>query len=173
MPRSRAAQGLWDPLVDVGSKPVYAMGVKAAVGMARELPAGLVITTAPDRADVVAAYGGWMDDLPLAELLVSDDDLVHQRRRFVCGLVDGRAVGCALVRWSERTAHLSGIGVLAAERGRGYGWALTAEAARVAVEDAPYDRPAVVWMYATDEGAALYSRMGFERIDDHVSLSDP
>jgi ribosomal protein S18 acetylase RimI-like enzyme len=82
-------------------------------------------------------------------------------------------VGSALVWWSGPTAYLSGIGVLDGERGRGYGWALTAEAARVAVEEAPYDRPEVVWMYATDDGAELYSRMGFERIDDHVSLSDP
>jgi ribosomal protein S18 acetylase RimI-like enzyme len=141
--------------------------------MAREIPPRLTLTTTPTRDDVIAGYGGWMDDLPLAELLVAPDDIAQPRRRFVCGVVDGRVVGCALVWWSGRTAYLSGIGVLAEERGHGYGWALTAEAARVAVEDTPYGRPDVMWMYATDEGAALYSRMGFERIDEHVLLSDP
>lgn len=32
--------------------------------------------------------------------------------------------------------------------------------------------PDVVWMYATDDAAALYSRMGFERILVHESLAD-
>jgi ribosomal protein S18 acetylase RimI-like enzyme len=173
VPRSHVAHHIWRSLTEVGRLPVYAMGPDAAVRMARELPPRLTLTTTPTRDDVIAGYGGWMDDLPLAELLVTADDIAQPGRRFVCGAVDGRVVGCAFVWWSGRTAYLSGIGVLAAERGHGYGWALTAEAARVAVEDSPYGRPDVVWMYATDEGAALYSRMGFERIDEHVSLSDP
>jgi hypothetical protein len=27
-----------------------------------------------------------------------------------------------------------------------------------------------VWMHATDDGAALYARMGFERIDTEIAL---
>jgi len=173
VPRSQVAQGFWRPLVEIDSMPVYAMGPDAAVLMARDLPSGLTLTASPTRDEVVAGYGGWMGDLPLAELLVSPRDLAQPGRRFVCGDVDGRVIGSALVWWSGPTAYLSGIGVLPGERGRGYGWALTAEAARVAFEEAPHERPEVVWMYATDEGAALYSRMGFERIDEHVSLSDP
>jgi len=172
VPRSQVAHSIWGSLTDVGRKPVYAIGPDTALFMARDLPPGLTLTTTPTRDEVVAGYGGWMDDLPLAQRLVTPTDLAQAQRRFVCGRVDGRVIGCAFVWWSGRTAYLSGIGVLAGDCGLGYGWALTAEAARVAVIDAPSGRPDVVWMYATDEGAALYSRMGFERIDVHVSLSE-
>ena len=172
VPRSQVAQSIWGSLTDVGRKPVYAISPDAALFMARDTPRGLTLTTSPTRDEVVAGYGGWMDDLPLAQRLVTPTDLVQAQRRFVCGRVEGRVIGCAFVWWSGSTAYLSGIGVLAGERGRGCGWALTAAAARVAVAEAPGGRPDVVWMYATGEGAALYSRMGFERIDVHVSLSE-
>jgi ribosomal protein S18 acetylase RimI-like enzyme len=160
----------WAGLVPVSGKPVYALPPGSARSMARGLPRGLTLTSHPTRDQIVAGYGGWMDDRGEAELLVRADDLAQPRRRFVCGLVDGEVVGSALVWWNGGTAYLSGIGVMARLRGRGYGWALTAEAARIAVDEAPDAGAEVVWMHATDEGAALYSRMGFERIDVHVSL---
>ncbi len=133
-------------------------------------PAGVDLVHAPARAEIVEAYGGWMSDPPLAELLVTAEDVRRPDRRFVVARVDGSAVGCAFVWWAGGTGYLSGIGVVPHLRGRGIGRLLTAEAARIAAEGPGGQAPDVVWMHATAAGAALYGRMGFRLIDTEVML---
>lgn len=156
-------------LVAAETLAVYAMPASRA----RNLPAlevsGLEIGEPRDLAELVAAYGGWMTDLALAEKLVHASDLANPCRRFLVGRADGRAVGCALVWFAARTAYLSGIGILPNARRRGYGRALTNAAVRVGVECGALERGSdLVWMHATEDGAALYSAMGFEHVDDHI-----
>lgn len=135
----------------------------------------LEIGDAHDLSETIAAYGGWMTDFALARRLVCAADLASPSRRFLVGRVDGRPVGCALVWFAARTAYLSGVGMVPEARRRGYGRALTSAAARVGAHgDASARRPDLVWMHATDDGATVYSGMGFRRVDLHVRLGpDP
>jgi ribosomal protein S18 acetylase RimI-like enzyme len=156
-------------LVAMETLGVYAM----PAWRARELKAvqvdGLEIGEPRDLTELVAAYGGWMTDLPLAEKLVHAADLVNPSRRFLVARVDGRVVGCALVWFAARTAYLSGIGIRPDARRRGYGRALTVAAVRMGVSSAMLEtQPDLIWMHATEDGAALYSAMGFEHVDDHI-----
>jgi ribosomal protein S18 acetylase RimI-like enzyme len=153
---------------------VYAMPVSRARGLPAVEVNGLEIGEARDLTELVAAYGGWMTDVPLAEKLVCATDLANPCRRFLVGRVDGRAVGCALVWFAARTAYLSGIGILPDARRRGYGRALTNAAVRAGVEGGAIEaRSDLVWMHATEDGAALYSAMGFQRVDDHIHFGPP
>jgi len=177
VPSRLAEQGPWSGLVAHDQNGVFALDATAAARIRVDPPDRLDLVADPSHSAVVAAYGGWMSDLPLARLLVTPADLDRPDRRFVVGVVDGRPVGCAFVWWSGGTAHLSGIGVLADQRGRGYGRALTAAAVRLAVTGPRQDRrserpdqPAIVWLLATDAGAGLYARMGFERVDTEALL---
>jgi ribosomal protein S18 acetylase RimI-like enzyme len=156
-------------LVAVETLGVYAMPASRARELETIEVDGLEIDGARDLTELVAAYGGWMTDMRLAEKLVRAADLVDPFRRFLLGRVDGRAVGCALVWFAARTAYLSGIGILPEARRRGYGRALTNAAVRAGVSGAALDaRPDLIWMHATEDGAALYSAMGFEHVDDHI-----
>lgn len=138
----------------------------AAAAVEFDVPLGMTIDDDPSYADVIDGYGGWMSDRSLAELLVLPTDLELPDRRFVVGHADGRVVGCAFIWFAGSTGYLSGIGVIPDERGRGYGRALTAVAARLAAHGTQ-----IVMLHATAEGAALYGRMGFERVDTEVALS--
>jgi ribosomal protein S18 acetylase RimI-like enzyme len=145
----------------------------ADVGAIRPPPraSGVMIRPPGDLAELVAAYGGWMDDIALARRLVVEDDLRHPRRGFLVAEAGHRVVGCALVWWAEGTAYVSGLGVLAEQRGRGYGTALTIAAARMGAAGPAQAGPAdVVWMYGTPEGAALYAALGFEAAGEEVQL---
>ena len=137
--------------------PVLALGRAAAAGLEPSVVAGLEIGPPQDLAELCAAYGGWMEDDALAAGLVVESDLGRPRRRFLVGRASGNVVGCAMVWFAGGTAYLSGLGVVPAARGRGYGAALAVHAA-VAGTAAPVD---TVWMYATDAGERLYRRVGF------------
>jgi ribosomal protein S18 acetylase RimI-like enzyme len=164
-PESRSAD--WGDLERDERSGVFAALASVAGAFPLVVPDGVRLDHDPTLDDVRAAYGGWMDDDPLAALLVSDDVLAHPDRAFVVAHVDGRAVGCAFVWWSEGTAYLSGIGVVGSLRGRGIGKALTTAAAHVGAARVGTD---IVWMLATTEGAALYGRMGFVLVDTEVDL---
>ncbi|MFC6239028.1 GNAT family N-acetyltransferase [Longivirga aurantiaca] len=156
------------PGLEVGDgSGVFATDATVAAAFPLVVPDGVTLEHAPSLGDVRAAYGGWMDDHPLADLLVTADDLAHPDRAFVVAHVDGEPVGCAFVWWGEGTAYLSGIGVVERLRGRGIGNALTTAAAQVGATRPGTD---VVWMFATPEGAALYDRMGFVLVDREVLL---
>ncbi len=164
-PESRSAD--WGDLEPADGSGVFATDPAVAAALPLVVPEGVTLDHAPSLADVRTAYGGWMDDDPLAGLLVGDDDLAHPDRAFVVAHLDGEPVGCAFVWWSEGTAYLSGIGVVARLRGRGIGNALTTAAAHLGST-----RPGtgVVWMFATADGAGLYGRMGFVLVDTEVQL---
>ena len=91
---------------------MFATDATVAAAFPLVVPDGVTLDHEPSPEDVRAAYGGWMDDRPLAGLLVSADDLTHPDRAFVVAHVNGEPVGCAFVWWGEGTAYLSGIGVL-------------------------------------------------------------
>jgi len=157
-------------LVERDALPVYAMPASAAARLCGPAVPGTDIGEPRDLAEIIAAYGGWMDDMELAHGLLRAEDLLHAARRFLVCRVDDRPVGCALVWFASGTAYLSAIGVVAELRGRGYGRALTAAAAAIGARGAMGFRPDLVWMHASDTGAALYDRMSFRRVDVHVTL---
>lgn len=154
--------------------PVYAMPADTALQLPDLGVPELDIGPPHDRDELVAAYGGWMRDLQLARGLVSEADLAEPARRFLVGRIHGHPVGCALVWFAGGTACLSGIGILPEARRRGYGRGLTAAAARLGARGDPSGaRPDLIWIHATEEGAALYAALGFRRIDVHLHLGPP
>jgi ribosomal protein S18 acetylase RimI-like enzyme len=169
-PEALLGRDPWPDLVAFDRMGIFAMSTADAGVMLPDGPPELVLDHRPSYEDVQASYGGWMQDPALARLLVTPADMDRARRRFVVGLVDGAPVGCGCVWWADDAAYLSAIGVVEPMRGRGYGRALTAAAARLAVTDPPAGRPGVVWLHATDDAAGLYDRMGFERVDTEVAL---
>ena len=170
VPEAQVGADPWRGLVAVGRSGVFAADAATAAAMDGPIPKGLELELGAGRDDVVAGYGGWMDDLPLARLLVTDEDLARPDRRFLVARLHGRIVGCAFVWWADGTGYLSGIGVVEELRGRGIGRALTGRAAHVASLGQDGTAPDVVWMHATVDGAALYSRMGFTHVDTEAQL---
>ena len=158
-----------DRLQPVDVLPVLALTDPDALETAAPAPPGVRISTDPPHDDVVTAYGGWMDDLSLARCLVTPEDLSEAARRFLVAYKDGRPVGCALLWLVAGTVALSGLGVVAEQRGRGVGAALVGAGVGVARQVAD---PDVVWMHATSPGARLYRRLGFVHVDDHVVLGE-
>jgi GNAT superfamily N-acetyltransferase len=140
--------------------PVLALGRAAAAALEPVDVTGLDVGPPSDLDELLSAYGGWMQDDALAAALIVHGDLGRPRRRFLVARMGGRPVGCALVWFAGGTAYLSGLGVLPAHRGRGYGAALAVAAARTAAM-APVD---TVWMYATGAGERLYLRLGFQLV---------
>ncbi len=157
-------------LVEQDVLQVYAMAASTASHLHPDSVPGADIGEPADLAELLTGYGDWMGNPALARGLLRANDLSHPARRFlVCG-VAGRPVGCALIWFAAGTAYLSGIGIVAGFRGRGYGRAVTAAAAKIGAQGWPGGSPDLVWMHATDHGAALYERIGFRRIDVHVTL---
>jgi GNAT superfamily N-acetyltransferase len=165
--------GAWKGLTEYERMGLYATTSDVAAGLPTPDIVDFAITTTPTYEQVIAGYGGWMDDFELAELLVAPDDLADPDRTFLVGFVNGEPIGCAFVWTIADTRYLSGIGVVEAKRGRGYGLALTTAAAHCATTLPSGDPASLVWMHATSEGAALYSRMGFELVDTEVQLGMP
>jgi ribosomal protein S18 acetylase RimI-like enzyme len=173
VPVELLGQGAWNGLTEYERMGMYATTHDVAANLPTPDIAGLAITTTPTYEQVVAAYGGWMDDFALAKLLVTPDDVADPERSFLVGLVNDEPIGCAFVWTIADTRYLSGIGVVQALRGRGYGLALTTAAAHCASTLIDGTPASLVWMHSTDEGAALYSRMGFELVDTEVQLGMP
>lgn len=174
LPEARIGEAPWDALVPEERIAMFAAGVADLAELDQSPVSGLILNDDPSYESVVAAYGGWMSDDALARLLVVPGDLARPGRRFIVGFIQGRPIGCAFIWWAGGTGYLSGIGVLPDFQGRGVGRALTAAAARLAAMG-PSDgaRPDLVWMHATAEGAALYSRMGFQLVDTEVQVGSP
>ena len=172
VPERLATARPWRGLRVVDTTGVFATAGPAAAAIPAPVPDGVEIDVRPGHRAVATAYGGWMDDEPLARLLVVPGDLRRPDRRFLVAAVDSRPVGCAFVWWAMGTGYLSGIGVARGLRGRGIGLALTAAAARIAARGpAAGVEPDVVWLHATADGAALYARMGFVRVDTEMLLA--
>jgi len=158
-------------LAVVDSLPLFAMPVARSAALDASALPGVVISPSSDLEDIVAAYGGWMSDEPLARLLVAPADVTDPRRAFLVARLDDAPIGCAFVWWMAGTGYLSGIGLLPQHRGHGVGRALTSAAAALAARGpAGGAAPDVIWMGATEAGASLYARMGFERVDTEVRL---
>jgi ribosomal protein S18 acetylase RimI-like enzyme len=170
LPEGLVGSEPWSHLEPVERLTMWAMDVDAAARLPLTPPEGLELDDNPSLADVHASYGGWMDDTTLAHQLVGPDDMNRTDRRFIVARRDGAPVGCAFVWWAAGTAYLSGIGVVEQLRGQGIGHALSTAAARLSVSDVRGTDAQVVWMHATDEGAALYSRMGFTTVDTEIQL---
>jgi ribosomal protein S18 acetylase RimI-like enzyme len=155
-------------LTALDALPVLALPAEVVADLRASPPEGIALDLSPSRADVVAAYGAWMQDVPLAAQLVRPGDVADRARRFVVALSDDQPVGCALIWLAAGTVAVSGLGVAPAWRGRGVGAALVATASRLGLQADP--TADVVWMHATDEGAGLYRRLGFTLVDEHLCI---
>jgi ribosomal protein S18 acetylase RimI-like enzyme len=173
VPPEQVSSAAWAGLVEEYRLPMFATDAGTAEGIELVVPSGMTLDEDPAYEAVIAAYGGWMSNPPLAELLVVPADLERNDRRFIVGRVEGRIAGCAFVWFGGGTGYLSGIGVVPDLRGRGYGRALTGAAARLAARGPDGGPTSLVWMHATDEGAALYRRMGFACVDTELALTAP
>lgn len=158
--------------------PVFAVDAAQVGALLSPSLGGFEVAVPRDRAEFVDAYGSWMDDPALAEALVCEEDLSDSRWMLRVGRAAGRSVGSAMVRFGTGTGYVSGIGVHRPDRRRGYGTALTVEAARLAAggvggggRDVDARSVDVVWMHASSEGAPLYAGLGFTQVDTHVLLA--
>jgi GNAT superfamily N-acetyltransferase len=155
-------------LVEREALPVLALPAPVAATLDAPPPGGVRIDVSPRHDDVVAGYGGWMQDATLAASLVRPDDMQRPERRFAVAHASDGPVGCALVWLTGDTVALSGVGVVRGWQGRGIGSALVAAASRLGLHQHP--AAVAVWMHATEAGAAVYQRLGFRQIDEHVTL---
>lgn len=101
--------------------------------------------------------------------LVADAHLRAASYLHLVARLEGRAVGCAEVRWAAGTAYISGVGVLPDLRGRGIATALSAAATITA--RARCAGP--VWLLAEPDVAPIYRRLGYAVVDEHVHLRRP
>ncbi len=171
LPEARIGEPLWDAFVLKDRIPMFAAEPADLAELDQSPVMDLVLDDDPSYESIVAAYGGWMSDDALARILVVPGDLARPGRRFIVGSIRGRPIGCAFVWWAGGTGYLSGIGVLPELQRQGFGHVLTSAAARLAaMGPSDGDRPDLVWMHATAEGAALYSRMGFRLVDTEVQV---
>jgi GNAT superfamily N-acetyltransferase len=117
------------------------------------------IGPAHDRHEFLVPYG--------AELapLVTDAHFAARRMHHLVARVGGQPVGCARVRIMADTAYLGAITVLTAWRGKGIGAALTTAAGELAARHSD-----LVWLHCTTGSRALYERLGYHHIDDHILL---
>ncbi len=158
-------------LVEREALPVLALPASAAGRLDVPPPADVRIDVNPGYDDVVAGYGGWMQDPTLAAALVRVDDMQRPWRRFVVAHTPAGVAGCALVWLTADSVAVSGLGVVPRQQGRGIGSALVSAASRLGLRQHVSAR--VVWMHATEAGAAVYQRLGFHQIDEHVTFRAP
>jgi GNAT superfamily N-acetyltransferase len=117
------------------------------------------IGPARDRDEFLVPYG--------AELapVVTDAHLAAEHMHHLVARVDGEPVGCARVRLMADTAYVGAITVLPAWQGKGLGAALTIAAGELAARHSD-----LVWLHCTPASRALYERLGYSHVDDHVLL---
>jgi ribosomal protein S18 acetylase RimI-like enzyme len=153
---------------DRGALPAYAVveEVPALVAPAGGEQSVVDIVRATDLEEFRDVYTRSFGMPPglAAGLVVAADLDAHPH---LLGRVDGRDVGCAQLRPGSDLAYVSGVGVLPAERGRGYGKALLVacrtEAAARGCE--------LVWLNASSTSVGFYEAIGFELVDVHLALA--
>ena len=117
------------------------------------------IGPARDRDEFLVPYG--------AELapIVTDAHLAAANMHHLVARVGGEPVGCARVRLMADTAYVGAVTVVPAWQGKGLGTALTVAASELG---ARYRN--LVWLHCTPSSRALYERLGYRHVDDHVLL---
>jgi len=126
----------------------------------------LDVEAAEDLEEFRAVYGSSFEMRPgLAALLVVAADLAAHPH--LLGRVAGRTVACAQVRPGTQMAYVNGVGVLPADRGRGYGEAMLA-ACRAEAAAQGCD---LVWLNASPRSIGFYEAIGFELVDTHLALA--
>ena len=117
------------------------------------------IGPARDREEFLIPYGA--DLAPL----VTDAHLAAKHMHHLVARVDGEPVGCARVRLMGDTGYVGAITVLPAWQGKGLGTALTIASGELATRYTD-----LVWLHCTPASQALYERLGYSHVDDHVLL---
>jgi len=139
----------WDlmPVLALGSQPTSRPLSPAEIGPAR------------DREEFLVPYG--------AELapVVTDAHLAAKHMHHLVARVDGEPVGCARVRLMADTAYVGAVTVLPAWQGKGLGAALTIASGELAAHYSD-----LIWLHCTPASRALYERLGYRHVDDHVLL---
>jgi ribosomal protein S18 acetylase RimI-like enzyme len=158
-------------------QPVFVATAADAAGLRYPVPDDVTVREPTSREEFWQGYGCWLGDLD-ASAIMPASAFGRRDLGLLVAVLDGAAVGSAILRWVAGTGYLGGIGVRADLRGRGIGGALTAEATRrAAAGPAGAQRDAagrpidLVWMHASSEGAPMYARLGFTEVDQHVILA--
>jgi GNAT superfamily N-acetyltransferase len=163
----RARSTHWSLLVPLADETLFAgfrrwelMPVLALRGQPVSHPGAPVrIVPARNPDEFLVPYG--------AELapLVTGAHLAAERMHHLVAWVDDEPVGCARVRMLADTAYVGAVTVLPEWRGRGLGTALTLAASELGAR-----RSDLVWLHCGDASRALYERIGYRHVDDHVLL---
>lgn len=158
------------PLDRLGLVPAFelpALVLPLPSSVARTTPAGLTVGPG-DRDAFVAVYGADMRP-GLAAGLAAPADFTDPAQVHLVGRLDGRAVGCALLRLADGAGYLSAVAVLAAYRGRGIGTALSAAGTAAAAAAGC----GLAVLHATEHSQPIYERLGYRQVDTHVALCRP
>jgi len=139
----------WDvmPALALRGQPSSRPATPAEIGPAR------------DRDEFLVPYG--------AELapLVTEAHLAAANMHHLVARVGGEPVGCARVRLMADTAYVGAVTVTPAWQGKGLGTALTIAASELGARYSD-----LVWLHCTPASRALYERLGYRHVDDHVLL---
>jgi ribosomal protein S18 acetylase RimI-like enzyme len=133
-------------------------------------PDGVEVRAVKD-ASAVADYGrvvALANDDPgereRAPLLFHDESILAPHIAAFVAYLDGEPVACAMTLLSHRVAGVFYVGTVEHARRRGLGDALTRTAARAGFEMGA----AAAWLGASEMGAGLYRRIGFQDLGSTV-----
>lgn len=150
-----ASRGL-EPWLEL---PVLVLTQSSA--LRKTVAVSLEVGPAASPEEFLAVYGPELAPLVTAGALADPED------ELLVGRADGRPVACARIRRALGTAYVSAVTVLPAERGNGYGLAISAAASHAALAT----QPRFVWLTALPDVQPLYTRLGYRLVDTHVLLS--
>ncbi|MFG1918574.1 GNAT family N-acetyltransferase [Micromonospora sp. NPDC048898] len=155
-----------------GEMPVMAVDVDEA--MRFDLPGDLEIRTVVDEHEMrqyVRAYSG-----PLGFRPEDEDSLVAHELNFgfpevvrLAGVIDGRTVGTCTLSLGAEVAALYFVATDPEYRKRGIATALSVESLRLAREAGRR----IVTLQASEEGARVYQRVGFETVGTYRTFKLP
>jgi len=137
------------------------------------VPIGLVIQEVRGTDELVAfrdvAFQSFGYPLAAAPLFLTERFLGLPGVRLFAGRRDGRVVATSMLVATGAVAGIYWVGTLEAERGRGYGQALTWAAAAAGREQGCR----VASLQASKLGRPVYAAMGFSHVLDYESLLPP
>jgi GNAT superfamily N-acetyltransferase len=150
--------------------PGMALAIPAAVpGAPESLTIRQVRTCEEMVAFREAAFRGFGYPVPAARLFINERFLALPRVRLYAGLAGGEVVATSILIATAEIAGIYWVATLEAQRGRGYGAALT----WAAVAGGRELGCRLASLQASKLGFPVYARMGFEHVLDYEYLHPP
>jgi len=148
-----------DPVVQQRLVPVLELGVWITDRWPRyEVPDDCEIGEARDAAEFLTVFGAELAPVITGQIGTAGQSFLVLQRR-------GDPIGCARVTLAGGTSCISGVAVLPAHRGQGFGRLISAAAVEHAVR-----ATGIAWLHCEDTVAPLYEQLGLHRLTTHVDL---